>query len=404
MNIQWSKISLLFFLMVAVIGTWLRGSFFLPLPLEYGNLVHTHSHVAFQGWVYSALFLLITNLYLTDAQIQRGRYRLQFLFTIFIIIGVLLSFSLQGYGLYSIICSTLFQFLVYWFTFRFLKDIKQTSAKPKKAISLYFVKAGLWLGILSSFVPFAIGTLSAKGMGGTEAYYSMVYTFLHLQYNGWFLFLTVGLLFRCLELDQVNYNQKWALRFFWLFLIAVIPAVSLSLLGMGYKELIIIPAIISALLQLFGLVYFFLLLKENIAPWASTKNVWLQLTIGVFFVSFTLKIILQFLCVFPQLEALTFGNKPIILAYLHLSLIGMLSFLLLGVLIHLKWLRTTKISKIGVLMLLLGFMTTELMLIFQGLGYFYGQVLLFTGSGFTALGIFCLILVPKKKKRLNGKN
>ncbi len=397
MNIQWSKISLLFFLMVAVIGTWLRGSFFLPLPLDYENLVHAHSHVAFQGWVYSALFLLITNLYLTDAQIQKGRYRLQFLFTIFIIIGVLLSFSLQGYGLYSIMCSTLFQFLVYWFTFRFLKDIKQTASKAKKTISLYFVKAGLWLGILSSLVPFVIGALSAKGMGGTEAYHSMVYTFLHLQYNGWFLFLTVGLLFRCLELDQVNYNQKWALRFFWLFLIAVIPAVSLSLLGMGYKELIIIPAIISALLQLFGLVYFFLLLKENIAPWASSKNVWLQLTIGVFFVSFTLKIILQFLCVFPQLEALTFGNKPIILAYLHLSLIGVLSFLLLGVLIHLKWLRTTKISKIGVLMLLLGFMTTELMLIFQGLGYFYGQVLLFTGSGFMALGIFFLILVPPKR-------
>ena len=118
MKKEWSKISLIFFLVVALIGTLLRSIFFIPIPLGYRNLVHAHSHVAFQGWIYTIIILLLTNLYLKKNQIQKGRYPLQFKLTVFVLTGTLITFSLQGYGLYSILFSTLFQLLNYWFIYR----------------------------------------------------------------------------------------------------------------------------------------------------------------------------------------------------------------------------------------------------------------------------------------------
>ncbi|MCU0347908.1 MAG: hypothetical protein MUC59_13290, partial [Saprospiraceae bacterium] len=151
MNGTWSKISLLFLLVIALVGTLMRLSPFLHLPLAYDHLLHAHSHTAFQGWVYTAMMLLLANLFLSKEQIQTGKYALQFKLTVVVIVGVLVTFAMQGYGLYSIICSTLFQLLNYWFIFRFFKDARQLP----DSISLRWVKTGLWLGLLSSLAPFA---------------------------------------------------------------------------------------------------------------------------------------------------------------------------------------------------------------------------------------------------------
>ena len=108
---HWSKASLVFLFLVALIGTALRSVAFQPIPLEYANLVHAHSHVAFQGWIYTLMLLLLVRYFLSEDQIIAGKYLLQFQLTVVVIVGVLITFSIQGYGLYSIIFSTLFQIL-----------------------------------------------------------------------------------------------------------------------------------------------------------------------------------------------------------------------------------------------------------------------------------------------------
>jgi len=145
---KYIPISLFYFLIVAVIGTLLRSIAFLKIPFEYANLVHAHTHVAFQGWVYTAIFLIITSLYVSPDKFQRGKYLLQFKLTTLVLIGVLISFTFQGYGLYSIVSSTLFQLLNYWFIYRFFRDVKVSSPLQ---VDLLFIKTGLGLGLLSSF-------------------------------------------------------------------------------------------------------------------------------------------------------------------------------------------------------------------------------------------------------------
>jgi hypothetical protein len=400
MKKEWYKTGLIFFLLVAIIGTILRSIAFFPIPLNlgYGNLVHAHSHVAFQGWVYTIIFLLLTHFYLTKEQVKAGRYPLQFKLTIVFVVGILISFSLQGYGLYSILFSTLFQFLNYWFIYRFLNDTKKL-----KSISLRFVRAGLFFGVLSTLLPYGIGVLSAKGMAGTEIYQSTVYAFMHLQYNGWFLFIILGLFFKFFETNHISVREHHAKRFYWLFTIATIPAISLSLLGTEYATYILPVAYASSILLALGLVYFFLSFKGSLLTAIRPKSKWFQMYFVVFLVSFLLKTLLQSLSVLPALKLLAFFNKSIILAYLHLTLIGCISFILIAMLIEIKWISIKGYSKVGSILLILGFLITEGLLILGGLNLFYVSVSLVIGSAAMVLGILFLLLNRNNKLEEHGE-
>ena len=264
MKNEWAKISLVFLFLVALIGTLMRSAGVVNSPFQYTHLLHAHSHVAFQGWVYLIMMLLLTRTFLNEDQVEKGRYPLQFKLTIFIVIGILVSFALQGYGLYSIIFSTLFQALNYWFIFRFLKDSKRSNNYSRKGISLRLVRTGLWFGLLSTLLPYAVGILSAKDLNDTEAYRSLVYTFLHLQYNGWFLFVVLGLFFEFLEKRRIKFYRKFAGLFYWILTLSVIPATALSLLGMEFTKEIMPVAYLAAVLTTGTLILFFMAIPRNL--------------------------------------------------------------------------------------------------------------------------------------------
>ena len=392
----WSRISLAFLFLVALMGTALRATPFISLPLEYMNLVHSHSHVAFQGWVYTLMILLLTKTYLNPDQIETGRYALQFKLSVIVVFGVMISFALQGYGLYSILFSTLFQLLNYWFIFRFFKDIGALNESRQNSLSLRFVKTGLWLGLLSTLLPIGIGVLSAKGMSESQAYQSLVYSFLHLQYNGWFLFVILGLFIDQLDSQKIRYSQKRARTFYLLMNLAVIPSISLSLLGMDYSEYVKPIGYISALLLGAALFYFIKALPTGIFRSLSQLNVCVKVLTTIFVICFCLKTTLQVLSVFEVFEVLAFHNRFIIIGYLHLSLIGSISIPLIGMIYERQWLPIGSMTKTGLILLVSGFALTELLLMLTGFGKFYSAEVLLLGSVAMALGILLMILNSNK--------
>ncbi|MEM9649718.1 MAG: hypothetical protein AAF969_14670, partial [Bacteroidota bacterium] len=280
-----------------------------------------------------------------------------------------------------------------------LKDSKSDSYAKKKPISLRLIRTGLWLGLLSTVLPFGIGVLSAKGLGGTQVYQSFVYTFLHLQYNGWFLFVVLGLLFNYFDENNISYSYKRANLFFLFLALAVIPSITLSLLGMDFSSYIVIPAYLSVFLLTGALVLFLFTVPCKLLLSLKHKGQWLKLYFYAFLMSFILKIVLQCLSVFPCLETFVFSNKFIIIAYLHLSLIGSISFPLLALSITKNWLPINTFVKIGSILLLSGFGITELIMVSSGLGKYHNQMLLITGSAAMALGIFLMLI----GSWLNGK-
>ncbi|MFD1315051.1 hypothetical protein [Namhaeicola litoreus] len=394
----WIKSSLFFFFIVSIIGTSLRAIYFLKLPFDYAHLVHAHSHVAFQGWIYIVLFVLCTNLFLTKKQIEKGHYLLQLKLTLFIIFGILVSFSLQGYGVYSIIFSTLFQFMNYWFIFCFFKDLKQPSLQYKNSISVLFLKTGLWLAVLSTLMPWGVGILSAKGMSDTEAYQSFIYSFLHFQYNGWFLFVCFALFLKWLEIDNIAPNKKLMLNFYRCLILAIFPALTLSLLGMSFRKSLIIPAHLAGIFQIIGGVFLCMALKPFFKNWIFKKAFWIRILIITFLFSFFLKLTFQYLSVFQIFKDFAFHNKHTVLAYLHLSLIGVISVFILAFLFDLKWLNLHRFSQGGILLLFSGFIVTEMVLLLGAFSVWYSYRILFYGSACMALGIFLLLLSPQKMK------
>lgn len=386
-NKSWSKASLFFFLMVAVIGTTLRAAGYFNIPLGYRNLVHAHSHTGFQGWVYTIMFLIITSIYISPEKLKKGKYALQFKLTIIVLAGILVAFSLQGYGLYSIVFSTLFQVLNYWFIFRFLKD---TSDSAPESFSLKFIRTGLYFGLISTFFPIAIGITSAIGLNGTELYQSLVYAFLHFQYNGWFLFVTIGLFFKLTDIKGITLHAH---IFYWLFTISIIPAAALSFLGMSFSGQVMFFAIFAAIWQIVGLIYFLILIKK-VSFGNLVQTYPARIFIYLFLISFVLKVTVQWLSVIPSMQELAFFEKNIMLAYLHLSMIGTISFLLIAWMFELDFLGQNLWTKSGSMLLILGFFITEIILVAGGLHWFYSQDWLIAGSAAMVSGVLAFIFSP----------
>ena len=95
-----------------------------------------------------------------------------------------------------------------------------------------------------------------------------------------------------------------------------------------------------------------------------------------------------------------FYSKSIIIAYLHLSLLGSISFLLLALLIDKKWLSITWIVKVGSSLLVAGFVVSELSLVLSGFNVFHTPEILLIGSASMAVGIFLMLISKTQKKSI----
>jgi len=79
--------------------------------------------------------------------------------------------------------------------------------------------------------------------------------------------------------------------------------------------------------------------------------------------SFTVKNLLQLLSSVPYLAEFALGNRNTIIAYLHLVLIGFVTFAILFLILKMGYFRSGLRLQIGLLMLIFGFIISELILI-----------------------------------------
>ena len=127
---RWLKIALFNLLIVATIGVILRYKILFPLPfVDQKHLLHGHSHFAFAGWITQAIMTLLV-IYLAN---QTGtavykRYRWLLAANLFSAYGMLIAFPIEGYGLYSIIFSTLSIFVSYVFAVFYWRDVNKLAA------------------------------------------------------------------------------------------------------------------------------------------------------------------------------------------------------------------------------------------------------------------------------------
>lgn len=85
----------------------------------------------------------------------------------------------------------------------------------------------------------------------------------------------------------------------------------------------------------------------------------------VFVASYTFKNVLQFGSALPELATMAFNSRPLIIAYLHLVLIGFVSFALLFFIIRLNFIPSSRMIIINLILFIAAFTISELLLVFH---------------------------------------
>lgn len=359
------KVAMINFVIVAALGCLLRYYFFQPFSgFVYPYTLHAHSHLAFLGWVFLALYSFLLYAFLPDELIRARKYSLFFLIFQVANMGMLFTFPFTGYALWSIVFSSVHAVASMVFAVMFITDAHK-HLKPTMRMSFAFAKWSLILMFISNFGPFALGPIMAKGLGYSDIYYLVIYFYLHFQYNGWFTFAVIALLLWYMQKKGIQTDTPPVKLFFWLKLVAIFPAYILSALWLQPSGLWYLLAGIGGALQLIGLVLFLVVIVKHYKLFVQSISGGAIVLCSIGLLSIGAQHLLQFLSAIPSVGDLAFANRNIIIAYLHLVLIGAVSVWLLF------FLRTEKFFKDGLhvsgslYVFLSAFILTEFILLFQ---------------------------------------
>ena len=388
-------VCLINFLVAATMGLMLRYVFALPLhdfvkpiPLQFRNLMHAHSHGAMLGWVYLMLYVLIVHHFIPD---KRRIYNRLFWVTEIAVIGMLISFPFQGYAAISISFSTLHIICSYLFIRLIWKNHKIES-KPIQLL----LKASLVFMFVSTIGIWCLGPAAAI-LGIESAFFQIaIQFFLHFQFNGWFLFAVLAVFLPGFFIE----NTKRFQVFFKTLIGGTILTFALPVSWFAYHS--ILPWIngVGVLLQLVAGYYFILLLRPHWTKfWQKTLPLskWMY---GLALLSFVLKIALQTSSIIPEVSMMANQYHNFVIGFIHLMMLGVITgflfaFLLESSLISIK----SKSLNLGIYSFIIGFIATEFILLLQGLFYYFAlgmipnyYMLLFFFSILLPLGILFILV------------
>jgi hypothetical protein len=396
---SWALVALSAFLIASLLGVWLRYAFVGTLPdwIAYKNLQHAHSHVAMMGWLYSALYLLIVYRF----NLTRKVYVTLFWLTQVAVVGMLCSFPFQGYGLYSIFFTTCHLILSYLFIIQVFRDLRKS---PEKTQSRLLLKSALWFLFISTLGTWALGAMMNSSLRGTAWYYGVIQFFLHFQFNGWFVFAVLAILFKFLEDKGILIKKTLFRNFYLLLVISCIFTYALAVTWSTPDKLIFWTNSLGVLIQMFALITFWLLVlgvkdrvKQVTTHWAY--GLWI-----LAFLLFSLKIIIQTLVAIPHLAVVSYTIRNFVVGFVHLLMLGVLTVFIMGA-FHEVRRNHEKQERLAVYLFLGAFFATEILLFVQGLMFWleagfmpwYYELILIASALFPVALIMYIINLAKSR-------
>lgn len=334
----WLKLSLISLLTVGLLGVLMRYKICYELPfIDQKHTQHAHSHFAFAGWVTQTLMVFITSFLVNNHfSIQLKKYQTLLYLNLITAYGMLVSFMLQGYGAVSITCSTLSILISFVFAFFFWVDTHKTTVQT---LAVKWFKAALFFMVISSIGTFILAYMMVTKQLEQHLYLASVYWYLHFQYNGWFFFACMGLLFSEVKIsitDSGNMNLV-----FWFFAISCVPAYMLSTLWAKLPLWLYGITVVASIGQSYAWVKFLLVFKSYYAQLVEKSGKLIGYVIIVLALALSAKFLLQLGSTIPEVSEMAFGFRAVVIAYLHLILLAIISLFLI-VFMHIKGLLTTQ--------------------------------------------------------------
>ena len=377
----WLKFSLLNLLIVALIGLLMRYKIGFEFPFfDQKHLQHSHSHFAFSGWITHTLMVLMIvflekKKVLLQAQDDNREKNIENRFFIkyssilsanlICAYGMLVFFIIQGYGLFSIIFSTSSIIVSCVFAYYFVKDLKLISDDD---LSKNWFKTALFFNVISSFGTFALAYMMISKNIHQNEYLASIYYYLHFQYNGWFFFACMGLLFSFLQLKPSE--NSFFKRTFWLFFLSCIPAYFLSTLWWDLPIWIYLITVVAAFIQVYAWFRFLIIIIKTKREFLYNFPFFLRYILLFVAFALSIKFMLQLGSTIPAISQLAFGFRPIVIAYLHLVLLAIISLFLLFYIYANHLIHFNRQIKIGVITFSIGVLLNEIILAIQGVASF----------------------------------
>jgi hypothetical protein len=361
---QWIKISLASLAVVALLGCVLRYKIAFSLPfIDQKYLLHAHSHFAFSGWITQALMACLVG-YLFNQGLNNllKKYRILLTANLLTACGMLFTFPWEGYGLYSIVFSTLSIFVSYFFAVIYWRDLNRLT---QKNIAHSWFKLAVLFNAVSSIGAFSLAFMMATKNMHQEWYMAAIYFFLHFQYNGWFFFGCMGL-FTVFLLHR-DIDKKYLGIVFQSFAYSVVPIYFLSILWAKLPAWLYVIIVLSALSQTAGFVLLVIVVKrqiKNMLLYVPRTAVWLA---GFAAFALLIKLSLQLFSVIPSLNQLVFGFRPIVIGYLHLVFLGITTFFILSYSILQSYIVVYRLTWRGICVFSIGVIVNEGLLMVQGI-------------------------------------
>ena len=384
----WLKFSLINLCIVASLGLLMRYKIGFEFPyFNQKNLQHSHSHFAFIGWVGHTIMVFIIHFLQKKLLVfNASKYNKLIVVNLICSYGMLISFIIQGYGLFSILFSTSSILVAYTFGYYFFKDAKQLD---QKMLAINWFKAAVLFNVISSLGTFYLAYMMVTKNIYQEEYLASIYYYLHFQYNGWFFFGCMGLLFDFLNLTTAE--NPFYKNYFKIFFVSCIPAYFLSTLWLNIPLWVYIITVIAAFAQVYA--WFRLLTILSKKKLETLQNFPFLLRYILWFVGFALsvKLLLQLGSTIPALSQLAFGFRPIVIAYLHLVLLAIISLFLLFYIYVNHFFYVGKSIKIGIFIFSLGVLLNEIVLAVQGIASFSYTVIPFVNQMLFGIAIIILI-------------
>jgi len=368
MPFRWfGLLSLLSFFTVSLLGLLMRAKVVFEMPfLVQKHLQLAHAFFAFNGWVsFTLLWLLAERLVHLGS--QRGRLMQRMVLVQWVLSWVLFGVYLAfGMGYWSFVTESS---LLLWLVAMVVVLLREVHRLPATASMRHWLYPALAFLLLSGS-----GTLLLfwhymhRSLNMTN-YLGSFYSYLHFQYNGWFLFGALALLQQYLP-DQSELSIKGR-RLAWL----ALPGVLLSLLWQDLPLWLFILAIAVAILQL---LFWGDWLRQ---AWPAWREEWGRMAQPIRWLlplagaAVSARMLFQLLSTIPALEKAAFSFRPVVIAYLHLVLLGIISSFLLYWLFRSGKLRVSFMSKTAAGLFLMAFLGTESMLALMGAASFsYTQI------------------------------
>ena len=363
---RWVDIVIFNFCVVAFLGFILRSKILFSIPfLDYNRLLDAHFHFAFGGWVTLALAMLLIYDVLPAGRSERPVYR-------WLLIGILaaswmllISSPLPANSIGASIFSTIFILVTYAFAWVYIADIRK--APVSKTVKLLAISALVCM-VLASVGIFTLAYLFATKSLSMFAYRDALYTYLHLEYNGFFTLAVFAILFQRLEHKMSSGAKQKAYEFSVMLCASTIPSLFLTYLWRDPNEIYRVIAIcgsITLLLSFVLLIRFIFSLREVYTSFSPIVRNMLLLSVS----SFALKIFLQSFTLFPAVGNAVFGDRPVIIGFLHLVFLGFVTLFLMATFAESGFLNVRFVfNRFALIIFTVVVILNEVILMTQGLG------------------------------------